>query len=226
LQIAFGLDLSPLAREMPQITAHAATARKRAETLSAMRCHLGALRAQIIARCGHTDLTDAAAKILKRKPVADDIVHASRQCEAILADDPSGTDAQNERHIQTKSISKKTTDTVSASQATTPSLHQITGAFLEYQCYFPNPVRHWQDLSDIAFRLTTMIGIDRGVFQSAIRDMGERWASIAVLSIIENLCHIANPGGYLRGLAHKARAGVLRIDGLMVKLGENARIAS
>ena len=57
------------------------------------------------------------------------------------------------------------------------------------------------------------------MFQSVIRDMGERWASVAVLNILENLSKITNPGGYLRGLAKKARAGGLNLVELLNNKG-------
>lgn len=42
----------------------------------------------------------------------------------------------------------------------------------EYQSYFPDPVRHWHDLINIAVQLIPMIGIERPVFDEAIRAMG------------------------------------------------------
>ena len=212
LQIAFGLDLSPLARAMPDITKAADAAKNRAAALSALRCKLGHLRAQIIAQSGPSTLTDTAALILRRKPDPAALNKMCHDCStALIAKKTSASDDQNERHIQTESISKKTNTDLGED----PHLHQVTGSFKEYHSYFPTPVRHWQDLCDIAFRLTSMVGIERGVFQSVIKDMGERWASVAVLNILENLGEIANPGAYLRGLARKARAGGLRIDGLL-----------
>jgi len=214
MKIAFGLDLSPLAAAMPQITLAAQAAQERAEALAALRCQLGHLRAQIIATRGPDTLTDDVALALRRKPDAVALTALCKTCEAALATSQmSSSDDQNERHIQTESISKKTN--TASDQA--PNLRQVTETFLEYHSYFPTPVRHWQDLCDIAYRLTSMIGIEQGVFQSVLKDMGEKLASVAVLNILENLGAITNPGGYLRGLAQKARGGGLHIGDLLRK---------
>ncbi|UWQ65005.1 replication initiator RepC (plasmid) [Leisingera caerulea] len=114
--LAFGFDLSPLARHASQIFDAALAAKARAEHLAVLRDRVAVLRQQLM-DLAHTaaDLLEAARKLLRRKPCEAELIRmaaalqeeiASRTPEdlprqtALPARQMSGSTGQNERHIQ------------------------------------------------------------------------------------------------------------------------------
>ncbi|WP_365734827.1 replication initiation protein RepC [Planktotalea sp.] len=65
------------------------------------------------------------------------------------------------------------------------------------------------------FRAHQTIGIERPVFEEAMRVMGVKRAATAILCILERLGTILNPGGYLRRLTQMARAGQLYLEKIL-----------
>jgi replication initiation protein RepC len=53
----------------------------------------------------------------------------------------------------------------------------------------------------------SMLGISPDAWQKARADFGETGAAIVVAAILERAGDIRSPGGYLRSLSDKARAG-------------------
>ncbi|WP_027245998.1 plasmid replication protein RepC [Leisingera daeponensis] len=131
--LAFGFDLSPLARHASQIFDAALEAKARAERLAVMRDRVAVLRQQLLDLAdGAAELLDTARKLLRRKPCAAELARmaetlrdeiASRtpeetpQPSRLPAREMSGSTGQNERHIQ-YSI-KKDSDS-EAAQAAAP----------------------------------------------------------------------------------------------------------
>ena len=66
-QVAFGFDLSPLAREMVHLMAQVQHMDAEAGTHAALRANLGHLRQALIELRGPCDITDHAFKVLRRK---------------------------------------------------------------------------------------------------------------------------------------------------------------
>jgi replication initiation protein RepC len=87
----------------------------------------------------------------------------------------------------------------------------------EYQSYFPEPVRNWHDLINIADKLVPMLGIDRPVFEGAVKTMGLKHAATVVLCILEKIATIHNPGGFLRRLTQAAQSGQFDWGGVAPK---------
>lgn len=205
-QIAFGFDLSPLARQADSIQQDAEATKEARERLMALRAKVAHLRQKLIDKNGPTATTDSATRMLRRKPQ-----HAVlAELKSLLAAELSSTDDQNERHIQTESIINSDSDMPEEERPLpdqTPSLRAVVDTCKEYKAFFPEPVRDWHDLVGIADRLTTMIGIDAPVFKDAMRCMGARNAALSVLCILENFANIQNPGGYLRRLSQIAGKG-------------------
>ena len=114
--LAFGFDLSPLARHASQIFDAALTAKARAEHLAVLRDRVAVLRQQLMDLADTAaDLLEAARKLLRRKPCEAELTRmaaalqeeiASRTPEdpprqtALPARQMSGSTGQNERHIQ------------------------------------------------------------------------------------------------------------------------------
>lgn len=213
-QIAFGFDLSPLARDIGTLTTHVNRIQAEAETNATLRATLGHLRQTLIDLRGPCELTGNAFKSLRRKPHTDDLnafcAAITTQIEAIHTQELSGIGDQNERHIQIDYISNSDSEpqlSNTKSQQPTDTLHAIVEQCTEYQCYFPEPVRHWHDLINIADRLLPMLGIDRPVFDGAIRVMWMKQATTVVLCILEKIGTIHNPGGFLRRLTQAVQSG-------------------
>lgn len=232
--LAFGFDLSPLARHASQIFDAALEAKARAERVAVLRDRVAVLRQQLLDLAdGAAELLDTARKLLRRKPceaelarmaetLRDEIASRTPEPSRLPAREMSGSTGQNERHIQ-YSI-KKDSDS-EAAQAAAPQgpsdgadaarekaendngLTTVLRACPEVQSYYPGGLRSWQDADRIAEKLSPMMGIAMPVLSDARAAMGRRDAATAVMCILEKLGTIRSPGAYLRRLAQKARAG-------------------
>ena len=213
-QVAFGFDLSPFARQAGDIAKAAAAVEDVLEEEAALRAELAHLRQTVLAQSGPSDVTDESFKALRRKPDAarlQDLCTALRQqITPQRTEEMIGTDGQNERHIQQESryISEdQSTTEQGRSRKKTIRLDHIVAQCSEYQSYFPTPVRHWEDIINIANRLVPMMGIERPVFDEAIKVIGIHQAATLILCMLEKLGTITNPGGYLRRISQRAGAG-------------------
>lgn len=220
-QIAFGFDLSPLVHALPDITRAADERRRALEEVATLRAHLASLRQALIARIGDTAFTDSLARALRRKLGPDDLSALCTSCAAHLdqatTEKTSVTDSQNERHIQIENITisdaapdqstPHSSDMTPAKKTTQADLDEIVETCREYKSYFPEAPRNWHDIVSIADRLVPMIGIERPVFDEAIRYMGLQKAATVVLCILDRLPDLRNPGGFLRRLTQITRSG-------------------
>jgi replication initiation protein RepC len=141
----------------------------------------------------------------------------------------SGTDSQNERHIQ-KSIKYDfdSEDAAESGRTATKAVHPssqvseelntepnspgldltaLVQACPSVQDFYPNELSNWQDADRIAEKLIPMMGIDGSVLHDARVSMGRKHATTVVLCMLEKLGTIRSPGAYLRRLAQKARDG-------------------
>ncbi|NSY41562.1 plasmid replication protein RepC [Leisingera sp. ANG59] len=115
--MAFGFDLSPLARHAAQIFGTALEAQERAAHLAVLRDRVAVLRQELLDLADQTaeTLLDAARKLLRRKPCETELTtmaetlrteiasrkpDAAPQVSALPAPKLSVPDSQNERHIQ------------------------------------------------------------------------------------------------------------------------------
>lgn len=217
-RIAFGFDLSPLARMAGQITARAQAAQEHRAGAQSLRAELAALRQQAIQLHGETTDTNHAFKILRRKPDLMALKACINQMKVILdTEEMSTTNSQNERHIQTESkiFTERTSTPKKSEPNNTPSFETVVSKCSEYLSFFPEPSQGWQDLSRTAYALVPMMGIEQPVYAQAIHVVGARRAITVVLCMLETLGNIGNPGGYLRRLTQKDAEGHLDIDKLL-----------
>jgi len=102
--IAFGFDLSPIARHATALSAAATAAQEARAQLATLRATLAKLRDDMIQQTGETELTENARRALRRKPDAADLERFINEMQHLLCtEEMSAADAQNERHIQTES---------------------------------------------------------------------------------------------------------------------------
>ena len=79
-------------------------------------------------------------------------------------------------------------------------------------------VQSWRDLVATAELVRGMLGISASAWGSARDVMGEHSAAIAVAGILQRAEAIKSPGGYLRGLTEKSRAGEFSAWPMMMAL--------
>lgn len=219
--VAFGFDLSPLARLAPRIIARAEQAAKTRAHIQALRAELGALRQSLIAQGGEDHITQDAFRILRRKPDPITLTAAIAHIRSLLnTDEMSVSGSQNERHIQgdSKIFSEAPYIKKTHQEEETSSLDAIVDTCTEYQALFPEAAPNWPSLSRVAYALAPMMGIERPVYAEAIDVMGPRRAIAVVLLMLEGLATIGNPGGYFRTLTQQCRAGDLNIATLVRRL--------
>jgi len=246
-EIAFGLDLSPLARKSADIMHHADTAARIRERLCALRVRFAQMRQTLLTETGSSPLLEEAGRLLRRKP-EEAPLHAmfqqlQGQLDELEADKMNITDAQNERHIQNdfitisdsedfeqdNSISREDAQTRAPAKHRKPkriNLADVTRICQSYKSFFPNPISQWHELAQVADRLTPMIGINPLMFKDAMKRMGLPAAVTAVLCILERLNEIGNPGGYLRRLIQSARAGVFDAHLLLNSIANTRKLSA
>ncbi len=235
--LAYGFDLSPLRDHAGRISTAAEAARERRERLAALRDHALALRAALLERAGEGEGTvaDEARRLLRRKLDEHALLALIDRLRAALgeADRPvdnadeaictseetSGPNARNERHKQdsgekdseseshstrTPTVSKRIKDGICNEEI---GLGQVLRTCTSFRSFFPDRVRGWRDLHDIALRIAPMMGIDHNVAIEAQERMGQPAATVAVLCILERMAEIRSPGAYLRRLTQLAEQG-------------------
>ena len=75
-------------------------------------------------------------------------------------------------------------------------------------------IQDWSDLIRTSAVLRPMVGISEDAWHGARRDMGEPVAAAALALVFEKVHsgEVRSPGGYLRGMVAKARAGELHLS--------------
>ncbi len=236
--LAFGFDLAPLARMHAELQVRAKEAREHHAYLQVLRARLMTLRDQLLSFEGQGALTDEVALLLRRRPqeraLSDAIETIKTHVDKLTTGTPatdkvSSTDSQNERHIQNSD--KYDFDSERPSQPKTGrdissfTLNDVLTRCTAFSSYFPEKVRGWLDLHNIANRLSLMMGIDQPVFDAARRTMGQERATVVILCMLERMTMIRKAGAYLRALTKKAAAGQFQVFG-MLKALESREIVS
>lgn len=73
--------------------------------------------------------------------------------------------------------------------------------------YAPGGIRSWAELVETAQLIRPMLGISPDAWRAAGEAMGPVDAAITLASILQRLETVKSPGGYLRALAGRAKAG-------------------
>ena len=257
--VAYGFDLSPLAVHAGQVLAIAEDADLKAERIAVLRDRLALLRQEILASGQQLaplpqETLERARLTLRRRVDEADLVTLIDALTEIAADLPapqtddtqletraaaqemSGSDSQNERHIQYSN--KNTSDSEETAQTETSAtedragqgieepLQDVLSSCQEYRQFFPDGIRSWQDLTRTASQLVPMMGIEQPVFHEAQRIMGSQTASTLVLCMLERLSEIRSPGAYLRRLSQRARAGQFSITPIIASIRQRQKLSA
>lgn len=257
IALAFGFDLAPLVVQAAVIDDAAREAEERQQRILAQRDRILVLRHALIRQDGPSALTDEAGRVLRRKPCADLLSTLEAQLRSALqvteqeietptprlsAAKLSGSDVQNERHIQDSDKSyfdseertpaprreEQPADKPDASPLTADSgitLSEVLTACKELRSYFPERPRNWADVVELADRIAPMLGIDLPVLHEAKRQIGLESAAVTVLCLLERAAAIRSPGAYLRRLTQMARLGRFRLEPMLAALN-NRQIVS
>jgi replication initiation protein RepC len=95
------------------------------------------------------------------------------------------------------------------------SLDQVLRTCPDIREYGSNGVSTWRELHDASQIVSSFLGISQLAYRDAVSFMGAEAASTAIAWILQKLAAINSPGGYLRSLTQKARAGGFSISQLL-----------
>ncbi len=165
-------------------------------------------------------------RALRRKLGMEELADLSEELSALLqqtlaafppnqTQEKSGNDGQNERHYQNSKpdsfesepcLENQEGQGEQSDERTLP-LAVVVKACPDLQDYVQDPIRHWHQLVVAADMLRGMMGISPDAWDEACEIMGRDRAAIVVACMLQRMAQINSPGGYIRSLTTKARAG-------------------
>lgn len=84
--------------------------------------------------------------------------------------------------------------------------------------YARHGISSWRDLASTAALVRSMLGISPSAWEEAVDAMGEEHAAITVAAILQKAEAVRSPGGYLRNLTERARAGQFSLGPVLMAL--------
>lgn len=142
-----------------------------------------------------------------------------------------GNDAATERHHQNsntdapefeEAVDKRGEETrgVRIRPAATPSfpLPMVLEACPDIVDYARHGIRRWSDLVDAAELARGLLGISASAWLTAKDTMGAETAAVTIAAILQRSENIRSPGGYLRSLVERKRAGLFSLGPLLQAL--------
>lgn len=153
----------------------------------------------------------------------------------------SANESQNEQHKQnsntnppiesepglpiSRAAPSQPTETAAASPNLFP-LRMILDACPDLHDYAKSGIGSWRDLLATVATIRPMLGISPSAWQEALEVMGENQAAVVVAAILQRAEAIASPGGYLRDLTRRARAGEFSSGPMIMALLSGRRKAT
>ncbi|MGN7964301.1 plasmid replication protein RepC [Brucella sp. 22210] len=178
---------------------------------------LSAIRAALEAIRGEMAITLKTIGIVQE--MSGSVAQYERQHNESLPE--SLFESQNGKKIDLRAASAETPVPVKAERQTpvelmpSISLDQVLRTCPDICEYGTNGIGTWRELLDASRIVSCFLGISQSAYQEAIRFMGSETASTAIAWILQKLSAIKSPGGYLRSLTQKARAGTFSISQLL-----------
>lgn len=129
-------------------------------------------------------------------------------------------ESQNGKKIDLKASSSEATvpeslDENSIRVLPSISLDQVLRTCPDIREYAAHGVSTWRELHHASQIVSGFLGISKSAYREALSFMGAEAASTAIAWILQKLATISSPGGYLRSLTQKARAGRFSISQLL-----------
>jgi len=183
-----------------------------------------------IARSAGRQLLEAIATALT------EIHTAVTKCfeEHILSRNLSGNESQTERHYQNSktdpSESEPCFQESRPAEAPPPPtannaqplkgypLGMVLEACPSLADYARDGIRTWRDVVDTAGFVRSMLGVSPSAWEEACAVMGPEAAATVIAAILERHDQIRSPGGYLRSLTDKAKAGEFSLGPVLMAL--------
>ena len=244
---AFGFDLSPvlaradeferLATEVAAERRAAAMARERvtlyrrdiAKMIEAVAAAGGAWQGYREAFAGLCHRLPRTVTLLSVGPLVDALHALAVEVADVLEGlvqvrNMAGNDAQNGAHIQNSNPETTIESELVADDEQTKRsekalpLGVVLKACPDIAIYDRGGLQSWRDLVTTAGLVRSMLGISPSAWDDARRAMGEQTAAATVAGILQRAEAIKNPGGYLRGLTEKSRAGQFSVWPMMLAL--------
>lgn len=159
----------------------------------------------------------------------------------LTTDEMSTNDTQNEHHYQSSKEDVYESECLENREQKENSVYQNTKDFQkpkipfhlvkenckELGIYSQGPLSNWPKLVDTAKRVSTMMGISDGLWNSAVETMGLEQCAVTIGLILERFSEIKSPGAYLRHLSEKARLGTFSpLPMLLAVSNRHLRISS
>jgi replication initiation protein RepC len=127
----------------------------------------------------------------------------------------TSTAAQTEHHIQDQNknnILESEAGQPIGQGATEPPLTPKPNPPADYaQGGVRDQITSWRDLMATAAHVRPMLGISSSAWEVANQVLGPQKAAILIAAIVQRTAAINSPGGYLRSLTEKARAGTFSL---------------
>ena len=147
---------------------------------------------------------------------------------------PSANESRTERHIQKSnpdspdesepllSRSKEDASPVREEAARTPQrsfpLPMVLEACPDLADYTRGGIGNWRDFVAAAALVRSVLGISPSAYEEAISVLGPEDAAVVVAAILQRGEAIRSPGGYLRNLVDKAKAGQFSLGPVLMAL--------
>ncbi len=95
-----------------------------------------------------------------------------------------------------------------------PTIMQACPEFTTWARTLAGYLKTWDDVHRVAGQLRPMIGVSEQAWDMAQDRMGSQTATIAMILVFEKHCtgEVTSPGGYLRGMVEKYKAGDLHLE--------------
>ena len=82
--------------------------------------------------------------------------------------------------------------------------------------YAPTKIANWRDLMAATAQVRGYLGVSPSAYEDALDALGQERTAIVIACILEKVHQINSPGGYLRALTQKARAGEFSVGPMLM----------
>lgn len=125
---------------------------------------------------------------------------------------PGGIESHTERHIhnsdkEIKRTEKQKIDAKRLFDCFPLSLNTVLEACPDIQDYAINNIQSWHDLISATEVARAALGVSPDVWRQFRQDAGEAQAAAVLAAVLQRRDHISRPGGYLRALNDRLKAG-------------------
>ncbi|MER2268167.1 plasmid replication protein RepC [Methylobacterium oxalidis] len=97
-------------------------------------------------------------------------------------------------------------------------LGMVLSACPDIQDYARNGIHSWRELTNVADLVRSILGISASAWREAQVVMGSEMAAATLAAILQRAEHIKSPGGYMRTLVDRKRAGQFSLGPVLLAL--------